>query len=151
MKHILVLLLAIGCSGQGSQDRDVSAKTAANELNVAKATPEERAAIARYKEKKRIEEERAIIEKAKGKPKARTEKEVIADELRKGCNATKARFEKIGISSKHWYIGLVGGTMYLVDDVFPQDKNKVKRALENIGAGDPVPYADFARYMGACD
>lgn len=51
-----------------------------------------------------------------------------------------------------WPIGWVlsapnAGAIY-VDDLFPQDKNKIKRLLERIGAGDPVYYADFLRYAG---
>lgn len=52
LRTLAFAALVAGCAQQpdstGSQDR---------ELNVAKATPEEKAAIARYKEKRRIEEE----------------------------------------------------------------------------------------------
>lgn len=47
-----------------------------------------------------------------------------------------------------WYLDMGGGRGSLpVDVVAPDDKNKIKRELERIGAGDPVLYRDI---YGVC-
>ena len=147
MKHILVLLLAIGCSGQGSQDDEV--------------TPEVKAAIAR--EKKRIEEEKTAIEKYKrqadnqGKKsldpslikRIEDQRKIIRREFSLGCDAAESvRFKK----THTWYVGIEGSMWHHVPTVFRNEHENIIRALNRWGRGTvyPVKARDFAQYMGAC-
>ena len=48
-----------------------------------------------------------------------------------------------------WHLMTSRGAVQ-VDSLFPVDRNKIKRALEDIGAGDDVPLSTLLRYTGEC-
>ena len=91
----------------------------------------------------RIKARRDSIAAAAAEEKARRlEAEIlIAAEIAKGCES-QAVFKKM-MWPFGWVLSVSNAGAIYVDDLFPQDKNKIKRALEQIGAGDPVYYADF--------
>lgn len=71
---------------------------------------------------------------------------ILWDDIAKGCEST-AVFEKL-LSS--WYLSVPSAGSVRVDEAYPKDKNKIKRAIEDIGAGDPVLYRDFLRVLDEC-
>ena len=75
-------------------------------------------------------------------------KQRFIEEVEKGCRSTQAVFKK------RWALGWVlyvpNSGEHTVRVLFPEDKNRIERALERIGAGDDVPYVSLLRYLGEC-
>ena len=74
-----------------------------------------------------------------------------AAEIEKGCNSRLAVFRKQWLGS--WQLTLTtypNAHTEWIGSVFPNDYNKVERTLEEIGAGDPVPYATYLRHIKMC-
>lgn len=158
MKHILVLLLAIGCDSPEKRAAELAQynekKKGKIEQNVAKATPEERAAIARYKEKRRLEEERAAEPKKKSLDPSLMKqilqsRQVIKREFDKGCDASDSLLFK---KTHKWYVSMDGRNWRHIEVVFRNRHENIVRALDSWGEGTvyPAKARDFARHLGAC-
>ena len=73
------------------------------------------------------------------------------DELEKGCYSTRAVFKKRL---------LIGWVLHVPDKpdsverpirfLFKKHRNEIKQAIERIGAGQNVPYAEVLHYLGEC-
>ncbi len=165
MKHILVLLLAIGCSQveeAEKQETQTEAKNDVRELNVAKATPEEKAAIERYKRKAKQEK----LDKAKQRtaeaeyfsPEAKQERrrkkaqvrEAIGIELSKKCHS-EVVFEKFAST---WIMYLPGvGSINRREVMSREQRDNMNAVLDRMtnyqaATGTKVTAADFFRYAG---
>ena len=65
----------------------------------------------------------------------------FTEEIDKAC-ASKAVFKKI---LGRWHVSVPEVGALSVATVYPEDKNKIIRAIERIGAGDPVSFKDFCQ------
>ena len=168
MKHILVLLLAIGCSQveeAEKQKTQTEAKSDVRELNVAKATPEEKAAIERYKRKVKQEKldnakkeadrgDEYMAGAAERRQKSAQVKLEIGIDLEKRCDS-KAVFVR-GFA-RFWLIELPGVGTISPREVLTRDQcNILYASLEEMTGGtakenDTVRCADFFRHTGQCD
>lgn len=63
-------------------------------------------------------------------------------EIDKGCDS-KAVFRKI---LWRWHVSVPEVGALSVAVVYPEDKNKIIRAVERIGAGDDVSFSDFCKF-----
>lgn len=113
-------------------------------------------------EKKRYEKERAEAKRQK-KLKEEAYKQKRADhkvalykqwakQIEYGCRSRAAIFKKTWLVG--WQLTLTtypNAHAESIEVLFPNDHNKVKRTLEKIGAGDPVLYATYLDYIGACE
>ena len=66
-------------------------------------------------------------------------------ELDKECKA-RAEFRKTWLG---WEL-YAAGQSKLISEIFPKDKNKIARVLEELGAGDPVHYVTYLRHIKVC-
>ena len=74
--------------------------------------------------------------------------DLFLTEIEKGCSSTQAVFKKRLLLG--WVLYVPDGGEHSIRFLFPDDRNKIKRAIERIGAGDDVPYVDLLRYLGEC-
>ena len=65
----------------------------------------------------------------------------FTEEIDKAC-ASKAVFKKI---LGRWHVSVPEVGALSVATVYPEDKNKIIRAIERIGAGDLVSFKDFCQ------
>lgn len=75
-----------------------------------------------------------------------------AEQIEYGCRSRAAVFRKTWLVG--WQLTLTtypNAHAEPIEVIFPDDHNKVKRTLEKIGAGDPVLYATYLAYIGACE
>ncbi len=68
-------------------------------------------------------------------------------EIAKGCSGSAMVENLLGT----WVLTVEGGAGLDLLAMFPNDRNKIKRVLNELGAGDPVPYRDFLEAVGACE
>lgn len=73
---------------------------------------------------------------------------IFQEEMLKGCQSTKAVFKKRWLLG--WVLWVPEGGELRVGALFPEDKNKIERALEEIGAGDDVHFGHLLRHLGEC-
>ncbi len=66
-------------------------------------------------------------------------------EIDKECRA-RAEFRKTWLG---WEL-YAAGQSKLISEIFPKDKNKIARVLEELGAGDPVHYVTYLRHIKVC-
>ena len=86
-------------------------------------------------------------ERAASEARAQKEKVVFYAEVGKECRSRAVFKKSLGI----WAL-TVPNNRHLVtlDEIFPDDENKIARTLEEIGAGDPVPYRDLLSELDLC-
>ena len=99
----------------------------------------------------RLEEHRnpSSLEELKKEEEIRKrEKKHFLAEIRKGCNSTKAVFKNRVLLG--WVLSVPDGGEHEIRFLFPDEIDKIKQALERIGTGEDVLYAELLRYLGEC-
>ena len=73
---------------------------------------------------------------------------IFFEEVEKGCNSTRAVFKNDLYEG--WVLQVPDGGKHSVSFIYKEDADKVKKALEKLGAGENVAFPELLQYFGEC-